>query len=333
MADNTIATYYVQLEPTTKGITSGIEKEFSGLGKTGGNALTVALGTALSGAAGAIAGGVMNTLSGGISAITDFGKASVASGAQFDTSMSQVAATMGTTVDKIEDLRNFAQEMGATTTFSATQAADALNYMALAGYDANTSMQMLPNVLNLAAAGNFDLARASDMVTDTQTAFGISLERTAQMVDEMAKAASTGNTSVEQLGDAFLVVGGLTQELNGGLIQMGPGVLRSVDGVQELEIALTAMANAGIKGSEAGTHMRNMLLKLSDPTKDGAMALEAMGVSVFNTEGQMRSLADIFGDLNNKMDDMTQQEKISVISDLFNTRDIASAEALLNAVD
>ena len=333
MADNTIATYYVQLEPTTKGITGGIEKEFSGVGKSGGTALSVALGNALSGTAGFIASTVMQSISGGINAITDFGKVSVETGAQFDSSMSQVAATMGTTVDKITDLRDFAQEMGRTTTFSATQAADALNYMALAGYDANTSMGMLPNVLNLAAAGNFDLARASDMVTDTQTAFGISLERTSQMVDEMAKAASTGNTSVEQLGDAFLVVGGLTQELNGGLIQMGPGVLRTVDGVQELEIALTAMANAGIKGSEAGTHMRNMLLKLSDPTKDGAMALEAMGVSVFNTEGEMRSLADIFGDLSNKMDDMTQQEKISTISDLFNTRDIASAEALLNAVD
>lgn len=333
MADNTIATYYVQLEPTTKGITNGIEKEFAGVGKSGGSALSVALGNALSGTAGFIASTVMQSISGGINAITDFGKVSVETGAQFDSSMSQVAATMGTTVDKISDLRDFAQEMGRTTTFSATQAADALNYMALAGYDANTSMGMLPNVLNLAAAGNFDLARASDMVTDTQTAFGISLERTSQMVDEMAKAASTGNTSVEQLGDAFLVVGGLTQELNGGLIQMGPGVLRTVDGVQELEIALTAMANAGIKGSEAGTHMRNMLLKLSDPTKDGAMALEAMGVSVFNTEGEMRSLADIFGDLSNKMNDMTQQEKISTISDLFNTRDIASAEALLNAVD
>lgn len=332
MADNTIATYYVQLEPTTKGITQSIENEFAGLGKTGGSILSTALGMSLSGAAGAIAGAATQAISGGISAITDFGKASIESGAQFDTSMSQVAATMGKTVDEIGDLRDFAQEMGQTTTFSATQAADALNYMALAGYDANTSMEMLPNVLNLAAAGSFDLARASDMVTDTQTAFGISLERTSQMVDEMAKAASTGNTSVEQLGDAFLVVGGLAQELNGGLVQMGPGTLRTVDGVQELEIALTAMANAGIKGSEAGTHMRNMLLKLSDPTNDGAMALEAMGVSVFNAQGNMRSLADIFGDLSNKMDDMTQEQKISTISDLFNTRDIASAEALLNAV-
>jgi len=265
-------------------------------------------------------------------AVVGFGAASVKTGMSFDSSMSQVAATMGTTVDQIDNLRNFAQEMGRTTAFSATQAADALNYMALAGYDADTSMEMLPNVLNLAAAGSMDLARASDMVTDTQTAFGISLERTSQMVDEMAKAASTGNTSVEQLGDAFLTVGGLAQELNGGMVTLADGTMAEVDGVQELEIALTAMANAGIKGSEAGTHMRNMLLKLSSPTDAGAQALEAMGVAVFDTEGKMRSLSDVFGDLTTAMDTMTQEEKIQTISDLFNTRDLASAEALLNAV-
>ena len=276
-------------------------------------------------------------------ATVGFGKSAVEAGMNFDQSMSQVAATMGDKADKMvqyngktvtsmEALRDFAQEMGRTTAFSATEAADALNYMALAGYDADVSMQMLPNVLNLAAAGSMDLARASDMVTDTQTAFGISLERTSQMVDEMAKAASTGNTSVEQLGDAFLVVGGLTQELNGGMVELADGTKKPVDGVQELEIALTAMANAGIKGGEAGTHMRNMLLKLSDPTDQGVTALENMGVAVFDTEGKMRSLSDVFGDLSKAMDSMTQEQKIQTISDLFNTRDIASAEALLNAV-
>ena len=204
--------------------------------------------------------------------------------------------------------------------------------MALAGYDVQTSMEMLPNVLNLAAAGNMELATASDMVTDTQTAFGISLERTNQMVDEMAKAASTGNTSVEQLGEAFLTVGGLAQELNGGMVTLADGTTQSVDGVQELEIALTAMANAGVKGSEAGTHMRNMLLKLASPTSDGTKALEAMGVAVFDAEGNMRSLSDVFGDLSDELNNMTQEEKIQTISDLFNTRDLASAEALLNAV-
>lgn len=276
-----------------------------------------------------------------------FAKSAVDAGMDFDSSMSQVAATMGKTMEEMTsetgtvelawgkftgNLRDYAQEMGRNTAFSATQCADALNYMALAGYDTQTSMEMLPNVLNLAAAGNMDLARASDMVTDTQTAFGISLDRTSQMVDEMAKAASTGNTSVEQLGDAFLTVGGLAKELNGGFVTLADGTKKPVDGVQELEIALTAMANAGVKGTEAGTHMRNMLLKLSSPTSDGTKQLEALGVQVFDTEGKMRSLSDIFGDLNGALGNLTQEQKIQAISALFNTRDMASAEALLAAV-
>ena len=105
-----------------------------------------------------------------------------------------------------------------------------------------------------------------------------------------------------------------------------------MDGVQELEIALTAMANAGVKGSEAGTHMRNMLLKLSSPSADGAKQLEQLGVAVFDAEGNMRSMKDIMGDLNGALGNLTQEQKIQAISDLFNTRDLASAEALLNAV-
>lgn len=286
-------------------------------------------------------------LVGATAAVGAFTAASVKTGAAFDKSMSQVAATMGKTVDEMGkdigevetsfghfkgNLRDFAQYMGKNTAFSAKQAADALNYMALAGYNTQESMNMLPNVLSLAAAGDMDLAKASDMVTDTQTAFGISAERTTQMVDEMAKAASTGNTNVEQLGSAFLVVGGLAQELNGGMVKLKNGTTKSVDGIQEMEIAMTAMANAGIKGSEAGTHMRNMLMKLSKPTSEGTKALEKMGVSVFDAGGKMRSLKDIFGDLNVKMGDMTQQDKIQTIAKLFNARDLTSAEAILNAI-
>lgn len=279
--------------------------------------------------------------------ISGFMTQSVEVGKGFDRSMSQVAATMGNTMDEMGNevgsvqtqfgsfsgtLREFAQYMGSNTAFSATQAADALNYMALAGYNTQQSMEMLPNVLNLAAAGGFDLARASDMVTDTQTAFGITSKRTTQMVDEMAKAASTGNTSVEQLGDAFLTVGGLAKELNGGMVTLSDGTTASTDGVQELEIALTAMANAGVKGSEAGTHMRNMLMKLSSPTAEGAKQMEKLGVNVFDANGKMRSLSDIFGELNTSMSTLTQEEKIQAISDLFNARDLSSAEALLAAV-
>ena len=308
--------------------TSGLEKGI-GVAKRGMSGLTKTLGGGVAKAAKV----GMAAIGTATAAVGAFAASSVKVGMGFDASMSQVAATMGKTVDEIGELRDFAQEMGRTTAFSATQAADALNYMALAGYDAQTSMEMLPNVLNLAAAGSMDLARASDMITDTQTAFGISLERTTQMVDEMAKAASTGNTSVEQLGDAFLTVGGLAQELNGGFVKLADGTKAPVDGVQELEIALTAMANAGVKGSEAGTHMRNMLMKLSSPTSEGAAQMEALGVSVFDAEGNMRSLHDIMGDLNGALGDLTQEQKIQAISDLFNARDLASAEALLGAVE
>lgn len=293
---------------------------------------TGALGTALR-----VGGGILSVGAAAIGAATTavvaFGKSSVTTGMDFDKAMSQVAATMGTTSDEISGLTEYAMQMGSQTVFTATQAAEALNYMALAGYDAETSMKMLPNVLNLASAGSMELARASDMLTDTQTAFGLSIERTTLLVDEMAKAASTGNTSVEQLGDAFLTVGGLVQELNGGMVDLGDGADQWVDGTQQMEIALTAMANAGIKGTEAGTHMRNMLLKLASPTSEGTKQMERLGVSVFDAEGSMRSLDKIFQDLSGTLGDLTQEQKIKAISDLFNARDIASAEALLNAIN
>ena len=335
---NIVFELFAKLGLDTSGYEKGL-KGAKGLASSAGGAIGNGLKTAAK--VGAAALGAATT------AATGFAVSSVKAGMEFDSSMSQVAATMGLTMDEMQNqlgtvdtawgtfsgnIRDYAQFMGSNTAFSATEAADALNYMALAGYDAQTSMEMLPNVLNLAAAGNFDLARASDMVTDTQTAFGLSLERTSQLVDEMAKASSTGNTSVEQLGDAFLTVGGLAQELNGGMIEISQGVYAPVDGVQELEIALTAMANAGIKGSEAGTHMRNMLLKLASPTSEGTKQLEALGVSVFDAGGNMRSLENIMGDLNGALGDLTQEEKIQAIGDLFNTRDLASAEALLNAV-
>ena len=307
------------------------------------------VGSAITGGLGKIAKVGVAALGVASTAVVGFAKSAIDVGREFDSSMAQVGATLGKTTGEMEGqigsvetsfghfegtLRDFARFMGANTKFTATEAAQALNYMALAGYDAQTSMEMLPNVLNLAAAGNMELAEASDMVTDTQTAFGISLERTSLMVDEMAKAASTGNTNVQQLGEAFLRVGGLARELNGGFVTLSGGEQVAVDGLQELEVAFVAMANAGVKGSEAGTHMRNMLLKLSSPTKEGAEALERLGVDVFDkVSGNMRSLSDIFGDLNVQLGQMAQSDKLQVISDLFNTRDMASAEALLAAVD
>ncbi len=271
------------------------------------SALGKAAGTAMKAAAAASAAAT--------AAVGAFAASSVKTGMEFDKSMSQVAATMGKTVDEVQDLRAFAQEMGATTAFSATEAADALNYMALAGYDAETSMAMLPNVLNLAAAGSIDLASASDMITDAQSALGLTLDQTNAMVDQMAAASSKSNTSVAQLGEAILTVGGTAQYMAGG--------------TQELNTVLGVLADNGIKGSEGGTHLRNMLLKLSAPTADATKLLNNLGVQVFDAQGNMRSFTQIFPELNAAMSDLTDQERLDAMATLFNSRDIASATALL----
>lgn len=242
--------------------------------------------------------------------------ASVGAGLDFDAAMSQVAATMGVTVDDIADLRVFAQEMGATTAFSATQAAKALNYMALAGYDAETSMSMLPIVLNLAAAGNMDLARTSDVVTDAQTALGLSIDDTVVLADQMAKTASKSNTSIEQLGDAMLTVGGTARGMRGG--------------TEELVVVLGALADNGIKGSEGGTALRNILLKLSDPTSKTAEALEKLGINAYDADGRFRDLRELFPEIAAGLDALSEAERNDILGDMFNTRDISKANALLN---
>ena len=278
---------------------SEFEKDIGGLDKTLGTAAKVG-GAAIAATTGAVVA---------------FGASSVKAGAEFDKAMAQVAATSGKSVDEIGELREFAQEMGATTAFSATQAAEALNYMALAGYDSETSMKMLPNVLNLAAAGGMELATASDMVTDAQTALGLSLDETQTMVDQMAKASSTTNTSVSQLGDALLTVGGNAKVVKGG--------------TAELSSVLGALADNGIKGSEAGTHLRNILLAMNPSTDDAAAAWEQLGVQAYDAQGNLRPLEDIFTELNTAMDGMTDQEKQKLISNMFNKTDLAAVNALL----
>lgn len=258
--------------------------------------------------------------------VTAFAGASVKAGAAFDASMSQVAATMGYTASELNDatseaaknmaqLRDFAQQMGASTAFSASEAADALNYMALAGYDAETSMSMLPNVLNLAAAGGIELARASDMVTDAQSALGLSLEDTRVMVDQMAKTSSITNTSVSQLGDAILTVGGTAKSL--------------AYGTEELTGVLGIMADNGIKGAEAGTHLRNIMLALNPTTDAAVAAFDKLGVNAYTAEGELRGLDVVFGEISKAMGEMSDQEKTSLLSDMFNKTDLSAVNALL----
>ena len=262
--------------------------------------------------------------------LTAFGMSSVKAGMEFDTSMSQVAATMGKTNAELQqevgevdlawghfsgNLREYAQEMGKYTAFSATEAADALNYMALAGYDTQKSMQMLPNVLNLAAAGSMDLATASDMVTDASSALGLTTEETTALVDQMAMASTKSNTSISQLGEAYLTVGGTAKQLKGG--------------TTELSTALGILADNGIKGSEGGTILRNAITSLTAPTSRAQKELNALGVSVFDSEGNMRSMNDIMMDLDSSMSNMTGKERAEAMSKIFNKQDLKGIEALL----
>lgn len=256
-----------------------------------------------------------DALSAAASKIVELGQNAIESGMSFDKSMSQVAATMGVTTDEIGQLRDYAKQMGETTAFSASEAADALNYMALAGYDAETSMRVLPTVLNLAAAGNMDLARASDMVTDAQSALGLSVEEAEEMVDKMAKTSSKSNTSVEQLGDAFLTVGGLAKNLAGG--------------TTELSQVLGVLADNGTKGAEGGTALRNVILSLSAPTDKAAESIKELGVEIFDAQGNMRPLPEIFQDFNTALDPLTQQEKTNVLNNIFNKVDLTKVQNLL----
>ena len=253
------------------------------------------------------------------SKLAGLAQSSVSEGMNFDASMSQVAATMGTAVDQIQSLTDTAKEMGSTTKFTATQAADALNYLALAGYDANKAAEVLPSVLNLAAAGGMDLAYASDLVTDAMASLNI--EANKQNVDEfgnkLAMAASKANANVSQLGEAILTVGGTAANLKGG--------------TTELTTALGLLANVGIKGAEGGTHLRNIILSLQSPTKDAREVMEQLGLEVYDAQGNMRQLDDILTDLNTVMDGMTQGDKDSIINALFNKTDLAAVNGLLAA--
>lgn len=259
-------------------------------------------------------------------AVTALGTASVSTAANFESAMSQVQATMGITKDSMSTvdgqsvntmtaLNNLAKEMGKSTAFSATECAQALNYLALAGYDTEQMTKTLPTVLNLAAAGGLDLASASDMVTDAMSALGMETSDADKMVDQMAKTASSTNTSVGQLGEGILTIGATAKSIKGG--------------TAELNTALGILANNGIKGAEGGTHLRNIILSLQNPTDKAADAMESLGVKVYDSQGNMRSMNDILGDLNTAMDGMTSAEKDNIISKIFNKTDLASVNALL----
>lgn len=255
-------------------------------------------------------------------AIVGLTSAATVVGMGFEASMSQVAATMGLTAEEINNgseafelLKKAAKDAGSTTQFSASQSAEALNYLALAGYSAEKAVETLPTVLNLAAAGGMDLAYASDLVTDSMSALGEMAGNVDDFVDKLAVTSQKSNTSVAQLGEAILTVGGTAKVLAGG--------------TTELNTALGILADNGIKGAEGGTTLRNVILSLTAPTDTAAKKMQELGLQVLDAEGNMRPMNDIFNDLNDILSDMTQGEQTQVLNELFNKTDLKSVNALL----
>lgn len=260
-------------------------------------------------------------------AVAGIGKAAVDAGMNFEQAMAGVAGTMGITSDEIakgnesfEKLKKAAKDAGATTKFSASEAAEGLGYMALAGLNAEQSVTLLPKVLDAAAASGMDLASASDLVTDGMSALGISVDGAGEFMDKITKTSQKSNTSFAQLGDALLTVGGTAKVLKGG--------------VTEANTALGILADNGIKGAEGGTALRNVILSLSSPTDKSSKLMKKLGLNVFDSSGKMRNMQDILNDLNKILGKMTDQERTKALSTMFNKVDLKSVNALLaNSTD
>jgi TP901 family phage tail tape measure protein len=209
--------------------------------------------------------------------------AGVASFARFEQSMNKVQAVSGATAKQMEGLSAIAKEMGSTTEFTASQAADALTFLAMAGLDANQSMEALPGTLQLATAGGIGLAESADIVTNVLAGLGLGVEDLGRVSDVLTATASQANTSVSEMGQAMKVAAPLAA---------ATGVT-----VEEASAALGVLANNGIKGAEAGTKLRSMLIRLQKPTKEAQTALDSLGVSLTDKDDNFRGLTPILKDL------------------------------------
>lgn len=278
--------------------------------------------------AGKIGGATMKAAATGIgaaaTAAVDLGTAAVATGKEFESAMSQVAATklLDTSTKKgqaqFQALEDAARECGATTAFSATEAAQALNNLAMAGYDTDKSVAALPTTLNLAGAGALSLEQSASILTAGMASLGI--EQTEQgfshFADILAITASKAKTDVAGIGEAITTVGKTAANLKGG--------------TEEVAASLGILADVDLTGSEGGTHLRNMIMSLQNPrNKNAAEMFENLGLSAYDSQGKMRGLNEIFGDLSKSMAGMTDQEKNNILSTIFKQTDIAAASAML----
>lgn len=271
------------------------------------------------------------TIAGVVSAgaILKLGKDAVTTGMNFDSAMSQVAATMGLTQDEInstdgvfQKLRTTALDMGSSTKFSASEAAEGLNYLAMSGMDADTMMKALPITLQMAGASGIDLATTCDKLTNIMSALGLASEDSATYMNNMgtvtdvfALTSTKANTDVMGLYESISQVGATARVMQNPL--------------SELSIATGILADNDIQASEAGTILRNLLLSLTAPTDSAKKAMDELGFSAFDTNGELRPMQDILQELNEKFSQMTTEEKMNIMNKIFNKTDLKGINALL----
>lgn len=251
--------------------------------------------------------------------IVAMGTAAIKIGMDFEQSMSKVKAMSGATSEEMVLLEKAARDAGASTSKSAKDAADALGYMALAGWDSKTSMDALMPILRLSEAGNIDLAKASSLVTDSMSAMGIQVQDLPRYLDIVAQTARSSNTDIDQMAEAYLKVGGTLRGLNVPL--------------EESALALGFLANAGIKGSEAGTALNAVMTNLTAPTGRAKQALEELGFSAFDSEGNFKGLENVLFDLQGKLAGMTKEQRNTYLAMIGGKEHVKDLNALLNGLD
>ena len=250
-------------------------------------------------------------------AVAGLGTAAVKTAADFDSSMSKVAAVSGATGDDLQALRDKAREMGAQTKFSASEAADAMNYMAMAGWKTEDMLNGIEGIMNLAAASGEDLATTSDIVTDALTAFGLSAQDSGHFADILAAASSNANTNVAMMGETFKYCAPIAGALGFS--------------AEDTAEAIGLMANAGIKGSQAGTALRTIMNNLTGDIKLSGDALGEVTIQTTNADGSMRDLSDILADCRGAFSQLSESEQAAAAEALVGKNAMSGFLALMNA--
>ena len=250
-------------------------------------------------------------------AVTGLGVAAVKTAADFDSAMANVAAISGATGDDLQALRDKAREMGEKTKFSASEAADAMSYMAMAGWKTGDMLSGIEGIMHLAAASGEDLATTSDIVTDALTAFGLTAEDSAHFADILAAASSNANTNVSMMGETFKYCAPVAGALG-----------YSAEDVAE---AIGLMGNAGIKSTQAGTALRTMMTKLQGELKLSGEALGEVTIQTANADGSMRELSDILADCRTAFSKMSESEAAAAAETLVGKNAMSGFLALMNS--